>query len=92
MIGKCQVASKLISCHKNLWECFMAALFVQMQHCVVVQLQQSHYEVQGKVSLKTKNIEDVTLLVMFIFSAQKLEHLLQEFRSLQDTLAEVCQI
>ena len=32
-----------------------------------------------------------SLLVMFIFSAQKLEHLLQEFRSLQDTLAEVCQ-
>lgn len=41
--------------------------------------------------LKTRNIKDVTLLVMFIFFAQKLEHLLQEFRSLQDTLAEVCE-
>ena len=86
MIGKLQGALKLISSCKNLWECFMAALFVH------VQLQQSHFRVQAKVILKTRNIKDVTLLVMFIFFAQKLEHLLQEFRSLQDTLAEVCQI
>ena len=59
--------------------------------CVVIALlQQSRCRFQGKSALKTEII-DVPLLVMFIFSVQKLEHLLQEFRSLQDTLAEVCQ-
>ena len=61
----------------TLWICVVMALF-----------QQSRCRVERKSALKTEII-DVPLLVMF-FSAQRLEHLFQEFRSLQDTLAEVC--